>query len=291
MKGPNRLLESSENELERLLLRAARERAPRGAKGRAIAAATGVFAASTLSAGSAVGGAAAGKVSATATTALLSLKWIVVVGVASVGLAAGAAGVRVVRAERADRRAKAAAVASGTAPSSGARASSSLASPEPARGEIAPPLATSAAVEPVPVDPRLRGQEPRPLGQEPVRSAASIPAPPTRGSTAAGGPPRATTGSPSATDSNPVAELAMLDQARGAIRDGEPSRGLTILDQYASRFPQAVMGPEASILRIEALVNTGDREAATRAGAAFLRANPASPYASRIESLLSASRP
>jgi len=59
-RSPNRLLESSSSEVERLLLRAGRERAPHGAKRRAIAAATGVVAASALTAGTAGGAAVAG---------------------------------------------------------------------------------------------------------------------------------------------------------------------------------------------------------------------------------------
>jgi hypothetical protein len=51
------------------------------------------------------------------------------------------------------------------------------------------------------------------------------------------------------------------------------------------------MGPEASVLRIEALAKTGDRAAAKRAADAFLRANPASPYAARVQSLVGASNP
>ena len=83
----------------------------------------------------------------------------------------------------------------------------------------------------------------------------------------------------------------MLDQARAAIDHGDAARGLSLLDAYASRFPHGVMGPEASILRIEALVNEGDRAAADREGDAFLRANPTSPYAARIASLLGRSNP
>ena len=83
----------------------------------------------------------------------------------------------------------------------------------------------------------------------------------------------------------------MLDQARTAIEEGDPARGLSILDAYGSRFPHGVMGPEASILRIEALVNAGDRTEAKREASAFLRSNPTSPYAPRIRSLLGSSNP
>ena len=51
------------------------------------------------------------------------------------------------------------------------------------------------------------------------------------------------------------------------------------------------MGPEATVLRVEALVRAGDRSAAARVGNAFLAGNPQSPYATRIRSLLGAPNP
>jgi outer membrane protein assembly factor BamD (BamD/ComL family) len=83
----------------------------------------------------------------------------------------------------------------------------------------------------------------------------------------------------------------MLDQARGAMDSGDPARALSMLDAYGARFPHGVMGPEASMLRIEALVASGDHSAAKRAADAFLQANPTSPYASRIQTLLGPSNP
>jgi outer membrane protein assembly factor BamD (BamD/ComL family) len=81
-------------------------------------------------------------------------------------------------------------------------------------------------------------------------------------------------------------EVSTLDQARAAIADREPARALAILDEYAARFPRGVMGPESSVLRIEALLGAGDRTAAERVAHAFLLNNPASPYEQRIQSLL-----
>ncbi len=51
------------------------------------------------------------------------------------------------------------------------------------------------------------------------------------------------------------------------------------------------MGPEASVLRIEALVAAGDHTAAERAARSFLQANPQSPYTQRIETLLRGPNP
>jgi hypothetical protein len=268
-RDPDRLLESSGSEVERLLLRAGRERAPRGAKRRAIAAATGVVAASTISggssAGSTAGAAVAGKAGASA-TALVSLKWIVVVGVASVGVAAGTAAVQTSRTESsASRVAK-------TAISVPAQARK----PAGSSPLLSPPVVATVSVSAAPsVDPPapLLPSAPPPVAAPLALTRASSPASKSRGVATDG--------------SNAAAELAMLDQARGLIRGGEAARGLSLLEAYASRFPRGVMAPEASILRIEALVGAGDLNEAKREGEALLRANPESPYAPRIASLIS----
>lgn len=82
------------------------------------------------------------------------------------------------------------------------------------------------------------------------------------------------------------AELSTLEQARAALSAGNPARALSILDDYATRFPHASMAPEATVLRIEALVRAGDAPAARRVADAFLAANPGSPYGDRIRSLV-----
>ena len=255
MKDPVRLVESSGSEVERALLRSGREGASRGAKKRALAAATGVLAASTLTAGNAAGAAGAagaGKAAVGAKAAsLLSLKWIVVIGVASVGAVAGTVAVRTARTESP-------AVESTVAAPARPRTSEVSLSPR----VVSPPAATAL----------------------PSSAPPSAPPPVVR-AVAPSITPSASAGSTS------TAELALLDQARGAIADGDPARGLSILEGYRTRFPHGVMAPEATMLRIEALVNAGDRAAAKRAGDAFLQANPTSPYGARIRSLLGASNP
>jgi hypothetical protein len=272
MRDPDRLLKSSGSEVERLLLSAGRERAPRGAKRRALAAATGVVAASALTAGNAAGAAVAGKASMSATT-LLSLKWIVVVGVASAGVVTGTVAVHAARAERATRAAE-------TVPVATTRPHLHISS-SPA--QVPPPAAAAAAtITPDPVAPLPAPALPSPPAALAAAPTALVISPRTAA-------PAAKASAPAS--SNAAAELAMLDQARGAVRDGEPARGLSILDAYASRFPHGIMAPEASIVRIEALVGAGDRDDAKRAGDAFLRANPSSPYAPRIESLVGPTNP
>jgi outer membrane protein assembly factor BamD (BamD/ComL family) len=86
-------------------------------------------------------------------------------------------------------------------------------------------------------------------------------------------------------------ELGMLEQARSALAAGDAARTLAILDGYAVTFPHPSMAPEATVLRIEALMRAGDAAAAHRVGDAFLAGQPQSPYAERVRSLLGESNP
>jgi outer membrane protein assembly factor BamD (BamD/ComL family) len=87
------------------------------------------------------------------------------------------------------------------------------------------------------------------------------------------------------------AELAALEQARSALATGEAARALSILDAYASDYPRGSMAPEATVLRVEALVRAGDLPAARRVGTAFLATSPGSAYAPRVRSLIGESNP
>lgn len=84
-------------------------------------------------------------------------------------------------------------------------------------------------------------------------------------------------------------EIALLDRAREAIARGSASSALAALDEHDRSFPGAALGPEATVLRVEALSLRGDRAAAARLGRAFLAAHPESPHASRLRSILGAS--
>ena len=57
------------------------------------------------------------------------------------------------------------------------------------------------------------------------------------------------------------------------------------LDGYDARFPGGLLVPEATVVRIEALVGKGDKAAARRLADVFLRTHPGSPLAARVRSL------
>jgi hypothetical protein len=81
-------------------------------------------------------------------------------------------------------------------------------------------------------------------------------------------------------------ELEALDRARSALAGGDASRALALLDEYSARFPKARLRAESAVLRVEALVARGQKDAAIRLGRELLVREPNGPYARRVHSLL-----
>lgn len=71
--------------------------------------------------------------------------------------------------------------------------------------------------------------------------------------------------------------LAVLE-ARAALRAGNASQSLSLLEHARARFPRGALGQEREALTIEALAKTGQAATARRRAEAFLRAHPQSPY-------------
>jgi hypothetical protein len=93
-------------------------------------------------------------------------------------------------------------------------------------------------------------------------------------------PPRSAGSSDSDDASN--AELQILEHVRTALETHAPQDALARLDAYERAFPHGQFADEAQVLRIDALVATGARDAAAARAASFVRAHPASPYAVRL---------
>jgi hypothetical protein len=81
-------------------------------------------------------------------------------------------------------------------------------------------------------------------------------------------------------------ELAALDAARTAVAHEEPRRALALLDGYARAYPDGSLGPEAEILRIDALAQGGHGAAARHRARAFVRRHPSSVLAARARQYL-----
>ncbi len=104
--------------------------------------------------------------------------------------------------------------------------------------------------------------------------------------------PSVVSGNSSAPTGKPQAsladEVAQLQKAKLALKGGNPAQALTELGIYGQRFPRPMLGAEASVLRIEALSQSGDGARAKALAEAFLAKNPNSPYAARLRSLTGA---
>ncbi len=83
-----------------------------------------------------------------------------------------------------------------------------------------------------------------------------------------------------------VDELKLLDDARKAVAVGDARAALAALDARQKRHGAGTLGPEAEVLRVEALAAAGQRQAAVVRAQGFLAQNPSSPHAGRVRSLL-----
>lgn len=62
---------------------------------------------------------------------------------------------------------------------------------------------------------------------------------------------------------------------------------LRLLDAYGQQFPRGHLGPEARVLRIEALAKSGKTEQAAGLAREVLKTDPSGPHAERVRSVLS----
>ena len=81
-------------------------------------------------------------------------------------------------------------------------------------------------------------------------------------------------------------QLAIIDTAREELRSHRPGEALATLDRYAKSYPRGAFAPEATLVRIEALLALGQRPEAVRLAHQFLDRAPNSPYARRVRSLI-----
>jgi len=83
-------------------------------------------------------------------------------------------------------------------------------------------------------------------------------------------------------------EVALVQQATRALGAHEGDRALNVLDQYRARCPRRLLGEEAGVLRVRALVMVG-RVAEGKALARRLRdANPQGVLAGKLDAVLEA---
>jgi hypothetical protein len=147
------------------------------------------------------------------------------------------------------------------------------------------PIESVASVAPEPVV-----AAPAPPPSQQIVEAPSTSVPPEAVSTASRTPPVRPSREP--VSSNELAEeVAALDRARHAVEGHEAARALELLRGYQKRFPRGYLGREASLLRIEALVENGQRDAAVAAGRKFLSSDPTGPSADKVRRIISGANP
>jgi hypothetical protein len=82
------------------------------------------------------------------------------------------------------------------------------------------------------------------------------------------------------------AQVAALDAARHALASHDTAGALAMLSRFGREYPKSILLPEATILRIEALAQAGDRKGASALANRFLSANPNSPQAARVHAIV-----
>jgi outer membrane protein assembly factor BamD (BamD/ComL family) len=83
-----------------------------------------------------------------------------------------------------------------------------------------------------------------------------------------------------------TAETAALSAAREALARGDAKGAFAAIDAYSREFPNGILVPEATVLRIEALLSSGDRAGAVSLAKRFVGAAGGSAYARRLARLL-----
>jgi hypothetical protein len=152
--------------------------------------------------------------------------------------------------------------------------------PPPVREETS---ATSGA-EPVPAGPRAARATDAPLASP---SPNAVPAGPAA-APAVAGTARPTAQNPAAAGTGPVSiaeEVALVDRARHALRQGRAGEAFDTLSLYQSRWPNGVLATEVRVLRVETLLRMGQRASARSDARAFIAVQPNSRYAARLREL------
>jgi TolA-binding protein len=132
----------------------------------------------------------------------------------------------------------------------------------PTPAELVAPAKT-AQLEPVP-SPAAEATLPEPRQPDAVRSAPRRAAKP-------------------AAVSDIREEIRLLDQARSAVRSGANGQALRTLAKYEQKFPRGQFRQEVSVLRMEALKQSGENERAAALAKRFLVEHPESPHVERVQ--------
>ena len=192
------------------------------------------------------------------TAALLSVRTILV-SLVVVGIGAAIVGYVVSRPDRDDHT---------------ALVSVPTIAPTPTSAPVPPPtvIAEPPITEPPIADPPI-AERPRPrVHVAPAKPAVKPPVPPTAPVVA---PPPPV-----------ISEVALLEQARAALRGGDAAHALALVDQDATLYPDGVLVEEREALAIETLIKLGHRDQAVAKWTKFATSYPHSNYHARLQRLI-----
>lgn len=272
MTTPVRLLESSQNPAARELLRAAARERPRSAALRATALAVGVS--SSVVATSATATAAAGVGTAALATPSLTLvaaKWLVVGtlgGFALAGTATIASDVATSGRTAGEPVRYVPAVRSAAAESETARtrpSESDAVTPSRTEAETESDAGVAVAAPTKPASSTKLAAEATKISAPTAPASGSLPAAPSLSR-----------------------EIASIDGARLRLRSGDASGALQKLDEYAALVRTGTLEREAQLLRVDALTQSGQRDAALALAERYLASYPNDPHAARLRALVGA---
>lgn len=83
------------------------------------------------------------------------------------------------------------------------------------------------------------------------------------------------------------AELDLMAQAQGALRDGQAARALDLIASYDAQYPSGVLETERLAVEVFAACQTGDRTRARHAAQRFLARDSVSALAARVKNACS----
>jgi len=81
-------------------------------------------------------------------------------------------------------------------------------------------------------------------------------------------------------------EVGLLDAAREALARGDSDDAIRVLNAHSERFGAGALVQEADVLRVQALIESGERSEATDLAKQYLTEHGDSPHANRVRTLM-----
>jgi len=86
-------------------------------------------------------------------------------------------------------------------------------------------------------------------------------------------------------------EIELVDSARAAVAQNAGGRALEVLGRYETHYPRGSFFPEATAVKVEALMQVGRTEEARALAARFVATHPGTLLADRVAAVAGLSRP